>query len=365
MYRVLPQWGRSHLALLTLCLTTLMLSGCQKTEGERAMLDDYAERVARVLDQELDEKATISLPALPPARVRYQATEDLREGVLDVLDFRECQLLHLISERNSILGKVATSSQRLIYELRFLDTMSACIPILERDTETEPEVIERAKAILAQKQADLPIHLWNAWFTGQEIEESLALNQPPLSTEQTLETHNALNALSAYTHLVETALTQNTSSRPATEQVKSIEQWMQMRFNDPLGTPLLRGLIDVTATLNQVANTLNARLDRKPFCYPNMRNPDADILKNVFTAYYAQKVQPYMAGLNRLGESWFTYHSKLLNLLKEPDDFSAYSTQVMRLEAENSLWVQFQSATQKHTKAWQRLLSQCGMMPSR
>ena len=118
--------------LLTLSLVCL-LSACGEPTIEDHY-DEYLTRLARVLDQDLPDWQVNSQNYLQqrypgPKERQWQAT-DTRVGVFDFLALDDCNLMTLVSERNSSLGKVMSATSilnyRLDFEFRFLLFSFAC-----------------------------------------------------------------------------------------------------------------------------------------------------------------------------------------------------------------------------------------------
>lgn len=119
----------SALAGLLFILISLYLSACSKPEAQ-AMLEDYADSMSNVLETDIAldfNDALQTIPAFPEKRQRTLTTPDIREGMLEVWDFKQCGMMHLIAERNSSLGKVMLPSQKMRYELRFMAALQTCL----------------------------------------------------------------------------------------------------------------------------------------------------------------------------------------------------------------------------------------------
>ena len=338
----------------------LSLGGCGKQTPEQTLMQTYVSRVANVLNEDYQWQQPEPVPPLPPQRLRLQTIPDLNEGLIDVLDLAKCNLLPLIASRNSSLGKLARSSQRLVYEIQFFNLISSCLPLIEKDPSLEADIKARIYNIYDIKKNNLPFIFWNALYTGQEIEASLATNQTALPLLQT-DHSTALHALMSLSFITVSTLQNNTAL--ASSPLAKIEKYYEAIYHDPLGTPLLKSLLLLETTMNNVTNLINTRLTRRPMCFASMQNPQADILKNVFIEYYAGQIQPYMAYVHRIGEQWFSTHTKTLALLPIPKEIASYSEQAFIQNSKTSIWVRYTKARDNHTQAWQRVLKQCNLMP--
>lgn len=353
---------QNKLNIVLISVVAWLLAACSPAPDTAIDMQTYVQRVANVLDQPEPDLVFPTLPALPHHRERVQALPELREGLIDVLDLKRCNLLPLIAERNSSLGKVYAPSQQMRYEIRFLARLEQCLPQLQTAIDIEPERKAELLALYQIKHAALPKVLWNALFTGQEFEASLALNQPPLPWPAS-DHQAALQALEYLTYTAETALDQ--PQRLTDTHFSALETHYAALYQDPLGTPSLRALQQISITLNAVSLMIEQRLAKRPFCFPGMRNPDADILKQVFMRFYAGEMQPYLAYVHRTSQQWLTLQNRLLNQLPAPDTFLPYANQVLRMNTPDSLWHQYETARNRHTQAWQTLLRQCDLMPGK
>ena len=347
---------------IPILLITLILSGCNTQSDLDRLFNDYTQGVANILDEEWKSAIPDSPPPLPPQRLRTLATTEIREGLIEVLDLSVCNLLPLIAQKNSSLGKVAPPSQVLSYELRFYRTITDCLPLVLNDKNIDLAIKEKIQAIHRTKTDNLPAVLWNAFYTGEEIEQSLALNQPPIPLDQPEQSyHPALSTLELFNNLTNIATLNPETLEPIDTQ--TLEKHYESLYTAPLGVPLLKSLLLLEANLNNAAHIIENRLERRPLCFKDMRNPKADILKSIFTQQYALKVQPYLSKVDRLASRWYQLHQSTTGHLPVPSETSDYVAQVFQRDAEISLWNRYIRARDRHTKAWQRILNQCNLMP--
>ncbi|MBP0048990.1 DUF3080 family protein [Marinobacterium sp. AK62] len=339
-----------------------LLSGCD-SDPVTDRLQDYTARVSNSIEQDFELHLESNLPAYPPKRDRLLAVETLREGLIDVLDLRQCDLLGLIGERNSSLGKLAGHSQQLIYEFRFLPPLRQCIDKLQNAPaaldEDQLALLDRLQTIEAFKTRTLPRVMSNAVFNADEIEAQFALGQPPADMPDLARFSNLKPALERLVYL--SGLTARTEwSKP--EDIEGLEQDYERIYRTHFGSAWLRSLSYLTQTLEQTATAIEARLERRPLCFNKRPTPQANIVRNVFQKYYAGELQPWMSSVDRSGQQWRYYWRELLDNVPATPAVQDYFDQT--LFTEDSLWARYIAARDRHTRAWQTLLSQCGMMPS-
>ncbi|WP_158278828.1 DUF3080 family protein [Leucothrix arctica] len=350
-------------ALATLSLLTL-LAAC-RASAPQAMLEDYAARMSTVLDTEINlslTQAALTLPAFPAKRERLLQTTELRENLWDVLDFRQCDMLQLISERNSSLGKVMQPSQKMRYELRFIKTLQNCretLKAIENPDDTQLAFQSRLEEIYQTKRDNLSLEVWNGIYGSNEIDQHFKVGKPPLP----LTADNNGHVQQAFEQLAELATLSKFDAITLPVWLDKVEAPYEVMHRSEFGSHLLSSLSMMTQTLDRTAAAIEERLKRKPFCFPDHQPPHAKTLNNVFHKYYAGKVQPYMAVIQRQGKPWFVLHDNLMSQLPAPSAMQNYQQQVVGVSVKNSLWGQWVQARKRHTNAWQKILGQCNMMP--
>ena len=332
------------------------------------MLSDYSQRMSNVLDTAITPNNPTALPNFPEKRERIIPTPEIRQGLWEVLDFRQCDMLSIISERNSSLGKVMPASQKMRYELRFFHALQQCktrLAAIAEPDDTQQAFKERLDTIYQSKQTNLPAEIWNGLYGSKEISKHFKQGADPLAMSQTTDAPSPTifeNTLNKFAHLA--ALTD-----PKQEAIKlpdwldGIETQYATLHHSDFGSQILATLPMLTATLSDIADAIEHRLARKPFCYKGHQPQRATVLSNVFQKFYVQQVQPYMALVEKAAKPWFEQHALIMSYLPTTQPMQNYSNQVISMQAPNSLWQQWITARNRHTKAWQSILGQCNMMP--
>jgi len=353
----MPEQPRYYVASLLLLIS--LLTGCSKPEGQ-ALLEDYLYRLGNATDTQINSNLDPLPPivAYPPRRERLVALQDIREGMLDTLNLGTCNLLPLIAQRNSSLGRVMPVSQQLIYEIRFYSLIRQCrtLPQIQADSALSKQVDEIYRA----KQKNLPRVLWNAIYNSAEIEANFALGAPPLAPDDSDSPAASLISLQHFEQLVR--LSQQTALWQPPPFVEQLEDDYEVLHRNQFGAHWLSSIRLVTETLSRAATGLETRLSQHPLCPQARPTPKAKILHNVFSRYYVARVQPYMALTHRSGQRWLKQHEVLLEALQYSELLADYRERVLSLEGQ--LWQNYISARNRHTRAWQKQLSQCAMMPA-
>ena len=112
--------------MLIRCVLLIFLFGsssCERRATAEEVFDDYLTRLARVLDLTKPEVLRQTLPRMPVASSLQQNIPAIKIDLLDYWAFRECGLTLLLSERNSVLGRVMPASQHLHMDGRILQQL--------------------------------------------------------------------------------------------------------------------------------------------------------------------------------------------------------------------------------------------------
>jgi hypothetical protein len=338
----------------------LILSGCSPSSPQ-AVLEDYQQRVANVLEQELALVQPATTLPLPSRRARQQQLAETRGGLLDTLELRHCGLLPLIAERNSSLGKVKPPSQLLSYELRFFTLLQRCYRQDQQRPLLDMEFSQQLALLYRLKQANLPGVFWNAVFTSIAIERNLSLSRPPLPLTGHPGYGDSLRALQLLNR-IGAGLDPPAQTYRQPDRLAQLEEHYEALHHSEYGSQLFTSLRLLIDTLNRTAATIEQRLAQRPLCLRG-RTPQAQYLKNVFDRYYTAKLQGYLSQVYRQGRPWLEQLNRLAVMQPSSEAFDAFRQQMLNPEAKQGLWQQFEQALERHTQSWQRVLTECGMMP--
>lgn len=344
----------------------IILSGCSEVTPE-SVLENYRDRVANVLDSEVTAPPEHHFPAFPDKRDRVWPIQDLRTGLLDSMELGDCDLLPLVVERNSSLGKVMTPSALLSYELRFFEKLHPCqLALQSGELESEEGFKSLINTIFQVKAENLDAVVWNGIFSSDEVSSQFSHSKGPIpltGNSGFQDSLRSLNYLIAITKNAEEFEQLQTFSLP--NELPQQEDYFFNLYSSEYGGQLQSSLKLLIKNLNQTADLINRKLDDRPLCFKQRPNEKAEILLNVFNKFYAGEVQPYMSLIHREGQLWMEAMNVLLSFGGDsrPTAMQTFFTVAYDLNSPTSYWSQYQAAIQVHTKAWQRVLTQCGLMP--
>lgn len=346
---------RTPLTALCLCL---LLAGCDRAPPAVQQMDNYLERLGRVLDQEYSgyDDTQLSRYRLPERRERLIEIEPMRLSLLELLvETRRCKpLQQRVSERNSILGKVMPWSHRLAFEGELIRAIDDCIVTLSDDPD-RAELVTELEQLAAQKRAQLPAVFWNALNASEEFEYYLRFSAEPLPVQnQPLEDRQGVLALGQLAQVGQALPAQLPPPLP------ELEAHFQALGQSDRSSQLIHSLSRLTQVLGQATRMLNSPAARQlcPMGQPTARSR---ILLNVFVLFYAGEIQPYMAQIQRLGRPWEQNIARLAAVPAIPDATARYLDTLAN--DGRSLWNDYQTQLAAHSEAWQEVLGACQMRP--
>jgi hypothetical protein len=159
------------------------------------------------------------------------------------------------------------------------------------------------------------------------------------------------------------ALESGQASPPDGLDLPALEAQLQQLGASAWGGAWLHAAVALGTTLDGTAALLEQAAAR-PYCRQGRPTPEARILQTVFWKFYAGRVQPYLSQVHRQGEAWLQRHAALLasQRVTPPPAFADYAARALGT-GEGSVWQRLGAARERHTRAWQELLGQCGLMP--
>lgn len=312
-----------------------------------ARWDDYLTRLERITRQPIPRASSLDLRPYPGNAALRRPLPDLRTGLLDYLALRHCDLMSLVSERNSALGKLRAASLRLDYELTFIQRGQRC---LAQRRLQDPEIIALLERALAVKRDSLGDVYWNATWASDELRGFL--NQSPGPTRNPARGLEALGGLASAGRALRTT--------PPPAALPDLEQRLAILSRGAAGGAILRQMAGARVALEQALGMLTA-LDEDALCPRGRVSQRARYLRNILDNVYGQEVQPYLAKLDRR-QRHLEDRLRALRAVSAGDNrildqwlahYFGPGGQAARLE----------SALRRHTERWQTVLGACGLMP--
>lgn len=334
----------------------LLLSGCNPFSRATPMMDEYVDRVARVLEQEPFYSDLPPASNLPRRRDRRLTLPELELGMLDFLSLYGCELQYVIGEKNSVMGKVMQPLNRLRYELRFIEAAEDCLPEISREGVKE----SLTKAIESKKET-LPIVLWNATWGVREIENLFTLAKGDYPIDPKGQPVSDLSIDADRLNDVAGKLLQGNYDQDLGFLGEVQQRWQaEYRAGQLINSARL-----LIARLDDASRLLKQRINGRPLCIDGKPNNQASIVQSMFFSVYIEKVQPYMSDIRQARDALIQPLGKLAAMQSEtmPASFQSWYQRHLVMTGETSLWLELDSAMAEHTRLWQTLLEQCGLRP--
>ncbi|MDX1803246.1 MAG: DUF3080 family protein [Alcanivorax sp.] len=329
-----------------LLLATLVVT-LWPSDPDQARWDDYLQRLSRLTRQPVPPPGDLPLHPYPGARQLQLPTPRASVNLLDFLTLRRCQLITLVSQHNSSLGKVQAASLDLGYQVAFIRRTRQCL----RQQRLEDATLTRTLAqVVADKVNALPGYYWNAVVNSDELRHFF--NQSPQARAGDLP-----SSLEALQFLVARPIT--VRQLPATPLTR-LEQQLTVLAHNQGGGYLLRRLALSNRELRR-ANRMLAAVNSARLCPGGQHSTRARYLRNLLDHVWGPKVQRALAEATRNQQQLDTLTDKLATLVSPtPASFARWRSYYF---GPGGLRDQQKQALHRHVQLWQALLGDCGLMP--
>ena len=346
----------SYVFRVILMTLILALSGCDPFSAPGSTLDEYVRRVARVLDESV-QLSEVALPEpLPRHRQRLRDVPSLKLGMLDFLSLYGCELQSLVGQRNSGLGRVMHPGSRLVYDIHFIAESRACLATLN-----DADLAHTLRQAVAFKWTVLPRVTWNATWGSEEMGALFTYAKGPLPLALPADAVANLRLdLDRYNQVI-----RSLAAGQLPGQLDSLDEIYQRWQAQYLAGQLLRSAHLLTVRLNEAADLVQQRLDGHPLCVNQRPNNAACTVKSFFFGVYADRVQPYMAEVQKVRQALLPELQQLALAQQSQwtPAFRSFYAHSLAEQGKDSQWQALDRAMARHTKVWQKLLEQCGMRP--
>lgn len=329
--------------LLCVCLLIALLSACSKHKQVETDVTKYAQRLSDFTKIPIEDVPSHHrLPRLNKASLK-SIVPDITINLREFYAFNECPLNQLVATRNTALGKMHLPSSRFVYETQLIVALKRCINTVKQSDKNQ-SLRNKLKEWLSIKQDNLPLVWSNVITQSDEIIAHLSGSDDYISGQ-------ANDNLQA-TKLALSFLLASLDTLPAKSNL--LETHLQELANAPLLARMWRTQHFLVAHLDNTSLLLDTFL-RNNTCSTLAQEKQIDIMRNIFTNLFADKIQPLASELNR-------YHYQLMPILVKyhehphlPQNFKDYL--VAQSVTGHS---EYTNSMQRHIKLWQSIFSRCG-----
>ena len=331
--------------IVPLLLVTLMgLSSCSRYQRLPDIMQDYHGRLARVL--QIPEYQSLSVVELtyPSIEQRTLSIAPITMNLRDFYAIDGCALAPLIAQRNTALGKLASPSQRLIYEAQLIDTLHSCVLL---EGASAPSSQSELTQVLSEKQAQYPIVWANLMQNSLSLRSGLGFAQGYIAggaDDGLIETKNALS------YLLYIQQPQNTVSEDLENHLATIEQIRLPARLYRTTSFLARQLSE----LNQHLSLFNTHFT----CETSRQRDQIVIVNNVMNQFFIQQIQPIASSVNRSHQQ---IQPLIVSIYTQPNIADAYKDV---LEQQKAQYERYVNVFREHVMLLQTILQKCGMRPT-
>lgn len=337
-----------HRFKIQIIITLSLLTACDRQSDPTA---DYTSRLSSVLNVDVSKDLQLNesvYPAFPALKELTLIESEHSISIREFLGLRECRLHLVIAERNSQMGKVAPSSQRLKNDLDILATGPACLATLENQT-----LKSTLQRYLEIKKTDLPKRLWHALLAQAEYRQFwLQKSYTPSYPDQLPSSTVNSDLLTIETFAAKIL---NGQYQVSDTEFNQLEQSLgRLRYGD--GGQLLTELHNLHKSLTTANSAIDYRLKHK-LCIRQQPTNAARNLQNVVNKFFIANVQAKAVKLvKRHAQLRITIERLEASL--HPHSNEAYQEWV---KSRNLTFDRGLTAALKHAQKLQRLYTQCGL----
>ncbi|MCH8544291.1 MAG: DUF3080 domain-containing protein [Alcanivorax sp.] len=341
-----------HFSLLS--LMALLISACQPA-GPEALWQDYLQRLERLTGQRAEPAPPVTVTRYPRSRDLRQPIPELRTGMRRHFGLAQCDMMGLVSARNSSLGRLQTASLRFAYELDFIQRSETC---LTEDRLADDEAFHLwLSEIHTLKRESLPALYFNATLGSEEMAGFFTTTARPANTDSLADMATLDTALGRIARLG----SQLGSNGPLPADAGQLEQDIATLSRSDTGGSILQGLALATRELHRAADMLE-QVDTTALCPRQRSSQQARYFQNVFIDIYGAQIQPWLSDLDRASRLLQdTMQQLATDLPANSPAFDAWHT--AHFSDDEGLRQHFRAAMARHTRAWQDLLASCGLQP--
>jgi hypothetical protein len=331
----------SKMSIFSLIAVLFLLQSCQRHQALPNALEDYSDRMYKVLNLENKNMPTFATLAFQDKNAFATELPELNIKMREFYGIQGCAIKQLIAERNTALGKIQLPSVRLSYEWTLIQHLRDCI---QRNSNSENKALTvRMQIWLSQKQGIFPL-MWANMLT-QSNEFYLGISSSGGFIDGN-EKDNFTDGLFDLKNLI--GIKEDPAANIATMEA-SLQSIQQHRIYARLWRSqlLLRDYLQqMTIDISAWANTFT--------CATRKDKEKLAIIRNVFTLFFIDEVQGIGAQINQYHYALKPEFLKLISDEHLPRNFTSTVEQYSQLGFD-----EYQNAMLAHIKMWQGIFKKC------
>ena len=265
-----------------------VLASCSPTEVGVSKLDNYVERLSTAAKTPVSDVASARMTKPPVINELPRKDDADTLTLIDFLALSGCKLQANIAKRNTTMGRNASVSQRLIFDLEFIRLAPACIGKLRSDEDNE--IADLLEASLVSRTENLVHTVSRGVLGGTEWREFWripdSLGEYPLQSSG-----DAAQSLWELSQRVKRFL--NGTWSPSDEDLEPL--LAKVRVN--AGGQLLRAAMIQERGLTKANGILRQASEAGMYCSQGKLSEAGTISKTVVAKYFAGDVQAWSSAV--------------------------------------------------------------------
>lgn len=326
--------------------TVLLLGACSDAPEGLETLAQYQQRLSNTQDLPPLEVELAYPQRMPVARELRHEVERLSMSLLDAWRLDECPAGALIAERNSALGRLTDGVLRYYNDLKLLEALRLCVVETTENTAWQLRLNEAINA----KQEQLPLLRQQAIATDDALRHSLSPAATPLASADDARLAPTIAAFD----VVLTVFEYRQVGDPLPD-INQLEDALENLQNSSYLPAYWRALHDKQEYLAALAPLLDG-VSQRAGCLSKGTPQRAEILRNIFTKFFAGELQPQLAGFVSQGYQVTPVLERLLAQNTHPQ-LTEYLNHLA------SLPMQLTTTTRSHAEQWQAFFRDCEFTP--
>lgn len=324
-----------------LCICLFML-GCSGQSELESATQDYAERISRVINIDIDiGQPAISL-SYPEAPERVLTIPDKTLKLSEFYAINNCPLAPLIAQRNTALGKVETPSRRYVYELNVLNALAICA---EQVDESESRIQQKLTDLTSHKTSQISMVRAKLLQDSEAIRLGTGFSRAFLAPNDSKISQGFTETLLALEFLSSLANATSVSYEELETHLESLEKYRLLAVMWRTQQYISNTLPAITTALDQYATEMNCSVQT---------TDKTKILDNILNMFFVNKIQAIGGQLN-------AYHYQFKPLIEEllNEPFLASSVKTYWHTQTHDEFTKYQNTIKQHVQAWQNIREQC------
>ncbi|MFC3024000.1 DUF3080 family protein [Vibrio zhugei] len=320
----------------------LLISACQWNTGSSIdnQFNTYLQRIANVQNVSSLSSPSFHSKPLPSKRQLHHPIPSVSLGLLDSYQFRQCDLFHLIANRNSILGKVQDAFRNLDYQLQILHGLHQC----GQNTKLSTQFRKQIQVLALVKQEHIIQHWQNFLYTSDVMRRQFT---PQRWYKEQRNYGHTRAALTQLNHIHRWIAARDWQHAPPT-----ITSYQETLDKHPLIGDLRYSMQHATQWLTVITRQLRSN-DAQIWCGRHADKTRLEHLRNVFQRFFIGEIQPY---LSRIDGAYLDIEPQLSLLSPlSPDSAPTYTLPIVTTHR------QFRHAISAHIQYWQDLFKRCSI----